>query len=76
MIGDNDVKLFALLGLAVMMAAPAQAFSHHHPQAVDSHGHPIPGQTVQAPEIDPSVGMGAVLLLCGALAVLRGRRPR
>jgi hypothetical protein len=48
-----------------------------HDQA-DSHGtiHPIPPHTVAAPEIDPSAGFTAVLLLAGLLAVLTGRRIR
>jgi hypothetical protein len=35
-----------------------------------------PPHTVAAPEIDPSAGFTAVLLLAGLLAVLTGRRVR
>lgn len=35
-------------------------------------GHPIP--SVRAPEIDPGFGGSAITLLCGALAVIRGKR--
>lgn len=50
--------------------------SHHHTNAVDSHGtvYQNPGETLQAPEIDPSTGFTAILLLAGLLAVLVGRR--
>jgi hypothetical protein len=50
--------------------------THHHHTAVDSHGNVQPGQTVQAPEIDPSAGLSAVLLLAGLLAVLVGKRTK
>jgi uncharacterized protein (TIGR03382 family) len=47
--------------------------SHHHTNAVDSHG-TVYEKPVQAPEIDPSVGFTAILFLAGVLAVLVGRR--
>lgn len=57
-----------------LVATQAGAFSHHHGGALDSHGNIIPAKTVAAPEIDPGTGLSAVLLLCGALLVIRGRR--
>jgi hypothetical protein len=47
--------------------------THHHHTAVDASGHILPS-TVKAPEINPSEGFAAVLLLAGMLAVLVGRR--
>jgi hypothetical protein len=51
------------------------AFLFKHGQQADSHGviHPTP-PTVQAPEVDPSFGASAVLVLVLALLVIRGRR--
>lgn len=52
--------------------------THHHNNAVTAHGTVIasPLTVVKAPEIDPTAGFSAVLLLAGVLAVIMGRRAR
>lgn len=53
--------------------------SHHHHQAVGSNGQmlaqpdPLP---LQAPEINASESISALILLAGMLAVLAGRQTR
>jgi hypothetical protein len=50
-------------------------FGHHN--HADANGTiKTDGKPVAAPEIDPSAGFTAVLLLVGILAVLMGRRIR
>ena len=52
--------------------------THHHPQQVSPLGeiHEQFGHTdrIQAPELNPSQGFSAILLLAGLLAVILGRR--
>lgn len=48
--------------------------THHHTSAVDSHGTVYQVKPLAAPEINPSEGLTAVLLLAGMLAVLMGKR--
>lgn len=61
------------------MKGEVNSMTHHHTNAVDSHGtvYQVPGhggETLQAPEIDPGNALGPMLLLAGMLAVLAGRR--
>jgi hypothetical protein len=52
--------------------------THHHPQQATPHGeiqeHFGHTERVQAPELNPGEGLGALLLFVGILAVILGRR--
>jgi hypothetical protein len=42
----------------------------------NGHGRDKGGDPISAPEMDPGTGMGALILLSGGLAVVRGRRDK
>ena len=50
----------------------------HHDQAHHDHGHAWEHDqhAVSAPEIDPGQAMGALVLLGGAMAIIRGYRGK
>ena len=59
----------------IILATPAAAFGSHHGAHANAQGQWMPDvHPLQAPEIDPGFGFSAVLLLVGALAVIRGRK--
>lgn len=63
----------AALALAAVMSAPALA-AKKKPPSPKKKGPPPPSQPLGAPEIDPSLLAGGVLLLVGGTLVLTGRR--
>lgn len=65
----------AMTMIGILIAGTAGAMGHHSRAVVGADGKIIEPKTVAAPEIDPGVGLGAVMLLVGSLAVIRGRRP-
>jgi len=73
----NTIKTIALLTLlgsfTVASAGVLRAFSHH-----DEHrcGRDDDRRCMSAPEIDPGAAMGALALLGGTVAILRGRRKK
>ncbi|MFN0242941.1 MAG: hypothetical protein ACKVWV_08635 [Planctomycetota bacterium] len=63
----------AALALSAVMSAPAWA-AKKKPPSPKKHGPQPPSQPLGAPEIDPSLLAGGVLLLVGGTLVLTGRR--
>jgi hypothetical protein len=62
------LKSFSVLVLMIVVSKCAYA-------GQNDHHHPYPWYPIyhHAPEIDPAVGIGALALLSGSLAVMRGR---
>ena len=58
-----------VLGLVLMLGAPAYAHDHHG-------GYPPSGGSGAAPEVDPSLAVAGISFLAGSLAVLRSRRRK
>lgn len=68
------ITLLSLLGsFDVASAAILPAFSHHEHRC-DRDGESR--HCMSAPEIDPASAMGALALLGGTVAILRGRRKK
>ena len=74
--GSKNMKkaiLVASLSLAVSTAALSE---NNQGQNNDDQGWSRPSPRVRAPEISPADAMGAVALLGGAVAILRGYRRK
>jgi len=54
--------MLAMAGVSLLQAKPTDDSNKHH--------------TIAAPEIDPAGAFGALTLLAGGLAVIRGRRTK
>jgi len=73
-------KLLGAVLLALLGATAANAGSggpgFFWPPPPPPPFHRFPGSPVAAPEIDPAAAIGALTLLAGGLAIVRGRRSR
>ena len=68
----KTVTLLSLLGsCAVASAGTLAALSHNEHRCDGDSRH-----CMSAPEIDPATAMGALALLGGTVAILRGRRKK
>lgn len=72
----KTITLLSLLGaFGVASAGVLPAFSHHEHRC-DRDGDRDGRHCMSAPEIDPASAMGALALLGGTVAILRGRRKK
>jgi hypothetical protein len=73
----NTIKTIALLSLlgsfTVASAGILPVFAHHDDHRCGREGD---RHCMSAPEIDPGSAMGALALLGGTVAILRGRRKK
>jgi len=66
------MKVLATVLLTFGLAGTASALTILHPHSPGDHS----GSPATAPEIDPTSALGAITLLVGGLAVIRGRKSK
>jgi hypothetical protein len=64
----------SILALAIAGATRANDRDHHDRKWWDRHHDHDPGKPMKAPEIDLSLGAGALTLLVGGALIILGRR--
>jgi hypothetical protein len=67
-------RMSSLLSCTVALIVMFGAFAHSHAQSGCDTGGTGCGSAASAPEIDPSLGTGAIALLGGAIFLVRSRR--